>query len=875
MAYIQIDKDINQSAIFDEVWDGFAGYIKPLTANGFYDRKFSSSTIQNSCINNVSYRSFELYKENPLTGEGDQSHYVLDLVDPILEQITYADELLNYIKDDDGTLYYNLHQLGHEDHSFRYSGNKKLGISTNPSTASMMNLVGKDQPNYAEKNLRKVYLNGVSIEILDQTNDWIKLQIKFDDVDVENDVRWCADTIVLSPVSTTSGYSLNLKYGKSITLDQGLTATRMRNPVLFDGEKIFVSKTYLKCREDSYFHMESESELILDNGSKMEVQNDATLEVEGDGVITLKEDSQIEIFEGGNLLIGDDVTIQATSGICKIIVDGDISIGNNLQFTADAGAEIRLELNNPNEVLSLYNATFTRAAIISYVDDLTLTLADFNYGGIFGFNGDYVLNSCDFDDSFASFDEASTTTNSVVVTNNCTFDDESSTYALRIDEYSEFTIEDSYFRDNQYGVIILNSGDGRFTSKIEDCTITGNTIVGVQVYNSELSILDNNIENNNYGLKILNASDVGLTGTQTYPTTQNIKNNTYNEVYASINAMPHHFHYNAVVDNDNTDPLVYYSGTFTLSITFDVSNNYWGGSTYFNASTDLYPSAMYDWSPTWDPNPGEKSGTVAESLYESALNYIELEDYSDAKESLKELIQEHNNSIYAQAAVKKLFTMESYAGNNYLNLKSYLLSEPNLQDGAQLQKLRDFYINFCEIKLENWETAINWFEGIIMDPESMEDSIFAIIDLGYTYMLMEKSGYKSVYKGAMLEHIPSSHEAYDEKREYLLSLIPGKQMSEEMQKDIQNLENGELLHNVPNPFSSSTQIWYKLDAESEVTIRVFDYTGKEARTYPVGRQPQGHHHVGFISDHLPSGVYFYNLEVNGLVTDTKKMTLIK
>jgi hypothetical protein len=31
----------------------------------------------------------------------------------------------------------------------------------------------------------------------------------------------CADSIVLNPVKTSSGYSLNLKKGKTITIDQG------------------------------------------------------------------------------------------------------------------------------------------------------------------------------------------------------------------------------------------------------------------------------------------------------------------------------------------------------------------------------------------------------------------------------------------------------------------------------------------------------------------------------------------------------------------------------------------------------------------------------------------------------------------------------
>jgi hypothetical protein len=37
----------------------------------------------------------------------------------------------------------------------------------------------------------------------------------------------------------------------------------------------------------------------------------------------------------------------------------------------------------------------------------------------------------------------------------------------------------------------------------------------------------------------------------------------------------------------------------------------------------------------------------------------------------------------------------------------------------------------------------------------------------------------------------------------------------------------------------------------------------------------GNHSIEFNSAYLPSGIYFYSLEVNGIKTDTKKMTLIK
>jgi len=58
-------------------------------------------------------------------------------------------------------------------------------------------------------------------------------------------------------------------------------------------------------------------------------------------------------------------------------------------------------------------------------------------------------------------------------------------------------------------------------------------------------------------------------------------------------------------------------------------------------------------------------------------------------------------------------------------------------------------------------------------------------------------------------------------------------------------------------------------------IKVYDYSGKLISTYNEGTLGNGHHKVEFNSERLQSGIYFYNLEINGKVTDSKKMTLIR
>ena len=333
-------------------------------------------------------------------------------------------------------------------------------------------------------------------------------------------------------------------------------------------------------------------------------------------------------------------------------------------------------------------------------------------------------------------------------------------------------------------------------------------------------------------------------------------------------------HWNLIQDDDNQagDPLVKYTGGVAY---FDVRNNCWGYN--FNASDDLIPSGCYNWSPVWNCLNGSGSGSVstAETLFFDAKEKIDSENFEDAKTDFEQIIEEYPATEFAMAAMKELYPLEELTSNNYSNLKEYYNNNIIIQGDSSLAELADFLANFCDIKLENWPTAIAWFEDVIQQPETFEDSIFAIIDLGYTYWLMENSPLKSTYTGAMPQYKFASQKDYEENRDYLLSLLPGDGLSETMKQSLSTLKTDELLQNVPNPFNGTTQIWFKLTEESSVSVTIYDYTGKEVSMIYPGTLKTGNHSVQFNSTNLPSGIYFYSLEVNGIKTDSKKMTLMK
>lgn len=85
----------------------------------------------------------------------------------------------------------------------------------------------------------------------------------------------------------------------------------------------------------------------------------------------------------------------------------------------------------------------------------------------------------------------------------------------------------------------------------------------------------------------------------------------------------------------------------------------------------------------------------------------------------------------------------------------------------------------------------------------------------------------------------------------------------------------ELHHNYPNPFNPTTVIRYQLPENRNVTLEVFDITGRRVAVLIAGEfRSSGTHRVSFQAGSLSSGVYFYQLKA-GDQTLTQKMTLIK
>ncbi len=612
------------------------------------------------------------------------------------------------------------------------------------------------------------------------------------------------------------------------------------------------------------------------------VDNNSTLTIE-QGVRIDMYNSDINIRSGSSLVIEDGVTFLAKRGQSKITVSGDIEIGDNVRFIAEDGAELELVLSSPYVQADIHRAEFDKASLVNYGMVLNIDSCTFNESGcLYSYDGDITVDQSTFTDTWLYIEDRGTCPDATFSMTNCTVNNPNVFVGANILNYGKFFIINNNILAADDGLRLYNCG----SSNTGNQNILNNTISncggsGIMAYNVTASVANNHISGNDYGIRLLNGCNVALFGdisAQTHGATQEVMENDSYEIYISRYSFPWYFRYNYISDSSNlgnpTDPMVYYSVTSGGDMSQkDVRYNCWGND--FSASEDLYPPSYFDYTPTWCPGGSGSQTPTAEQMYSDGQDQFAAQQYSDSKATYTSLIDTYPKTVYAASAMKELTVLERFAGDDYSSLQNYFATNDSIQTDTTLRKLALKLCNVCDIKQENWPSAIDYFENIISNPETLEDSVFAIIDLGYVYFLMENSGFKSAYEGRFKEYIPKNKQKFREHRDYLLTLLPGTKSKQLEMPNTASAKQAELIGNSPNPFSESTVLSYRILQEGNVEISVMDASGQLIKKENLGAMPQGTYEYYLNTEGLSMGMYFYSISVNGQTFDIKKMTKIR
>lgn len=282
--YIQRQIDAEQKEgphVFGSV---HADYLKPLTANGAFDFRWEELNPDlPRCVNSTVYRPYILDpgRANPLTGN-HQLEFPLVYNDST-QSITATNGRVPGLWKRDGE-YVRLPFLGHPSYGFSERTQTRIGMGTNPSTASALTMLNNRRPRRDfRRNSKAVYLSGLSIELLDRRPDGsLVVDIRFDDHLIESTTRWAAPEIVLNDHRPQRP---DLVVNGTLVLDRGETLTRFSNPDTVDGRVYFTDPTTLRVvsgAEISVYgvmELRKDSELRLDEGARLTVAKGAEIRV--------------------------------------------------------------------------------------------------------------------------------------------------------------------------------------------------------------------------------------------------------------------------------------------------------------------------------------------------------------------------------------------------------------------------------------------------------------------------------------------------------------------------------------------------------------------------------------------------------------------
>ncbi|MGE5318049.1 MAG: T9SS type A sorting domain-containing protein, partial [Chloroflexota bacterium] len=613
-----------------------------------------------------------------------------------------------------------------------------------------------------------------------------------------------------------------------------------------------------------------------------------TTNVTENSVLTLNQNvkidmysSEIHIDAGSALLMSKGSKITAKRGSCKVIIDGNFStVGSDMTFAAENDAILDVYFSSIATSNTVTNVNFNNCNVFGNNEALIFNHCVFtnckeiksSWGNI-TFTGSTFLNTGIYLDNSSRNPDYQANVTGCNFTNNL-----SDMIGINLSRYGCYFISGNTISNYYDGIEINNSGLGKSgNQKIESNIIHSCTGNGIIAYSSIGSIYKNTIYDNYYGVRFMNDCSFALHGDPTatiLTQTQEIRDNVNTEVYASEFSFPYYFRYNSIVDADNlgkpSDPLLWFDRPVYANTTkADVAYCHWG--TGFNPAQDFMGNnVIFLTYPQWTP------GTISpvgpdEDLYTTASTYFADGSYQLAKSQYQLLIDLYSKSQYAEAAIKDLVRLEEYVGKNYAGLKEYFLTNDSIVNDTLLSEIAEISANQCDIRQENYALAIEWYENRIINADNSADSIFAVIDLGYVYLLMEEDGLKSNFIGRFPEYKPLNKIQYNKTKTHLLSLLPGKNI----EQSNANIVNASLIQNYPNPSNEATQITYSLNSEASVSIVINDNLGKLVQSYDLGKIAKGTHLYTLKTNNLPSGLYFYSLYVDNKLQQTQKMSVIK
>lgn len=324
-AYLQVGKDILEGSATEVYPWNETDNLRIISAEGNWDFKLLPGEY--SCVAYDSNRRTELrYQPNPLSGYQDQTTHFFPPHGQDSLQRTDGDGIaIKYFSEnpEDKDVSYAFYG----DSLDAFTGKTFINLGTNPSPVNAVTYYvnqyhgGNTHHVVSDQNINTshIYLTGLRIDMEDAGDGSFLVQIRWNDYEVADNVRWAGNILLRE--------QLVIQENKSVDLVQSLTPNQIfRDPV----SGLFAKPTLLRCEGDSRIFLKQNAGLRLSNLSTLELEPGSLVEIGHRAELSLGPGDTLKLAPSAKLLIRG-------RGRLRVKKDGVICISEGAEIVSDRG----------------------------------------------------------------------------------------------------------------------------------------------------------------------------------------------------------------------------------------------------------------------------------------------------------------------------------------------------------------------------------------------------------------------------------------------------------------------------------------------------------------------------------------------------------
>lgn len=244
--------------------------------------------------------------------------------------------------------------------------------------------------------------------------------------------------------------------------------------------------------------------------------------------------------------------------------------------------------------------------------------------------------------------------------------------------------------------------------------------------------------------------------------------------------------------------------------------------------------------------------------------------FNESIQSMKQVVEVYPDSTQTELAIDFLYLATRASNEDYGTLRAYLDLKIPTETLATYIKKEEIRTK-CYVKEEDYLTAISRLQLILDNPETVADSLFALIDQAYCYMNLASDGSKA---------LPNIRVKTPDFESYMDLLSGLTLFSSESSQDIQLIPSVlKIDSNFPNPFNPETTISYSIPKDGKVRVSVYNLRGQKVKQLLNEHIIAGRHKVVWDGtnshgQYVSSGLYFVKISHSN-INRLHKMMLMK